>query len=546
MTEIEQILYHFFKCEYKGFAEKIFLVLQPSMIDSNHHRYIYNVVQKFEKEFKRLPNIGETTVRIEEDDVLQTFKNLMDKDEIGELGQDVINSVTEEFIKRENLIHYLSKAWEASEDGKFDVVSNVINTINSKVLPFSFSETHYIKLSDIDRVRSIMIDNEELFSNGRMLQNFVQNGGTPKGTFTVYAGASHSGKSVFLMNDANNYAQLGMNVLFFTLEMKDKTIIKETYSERTGFSPNSVFRLMEDTNYKEHFQEYFPQNRGEIFIEELGEGDLSVGGVRNTINEIELKEQIKIDVVVIDYINLMKTDKKLARDERVKELIEPLRGLCKEMDLIGVSATQLTNEFDKMILANPERIWDADKSHVQEGASLYRACDYFYIILNNNLCREMNRIFLKPVKLRGTDGQFIGRRISLTFDRDTSKLLETQDECNRQLVANDKLYNEFLKKYHSNYENYGLRALEGQGISKQIELTNRKYKDSRFNAEMRKNVSNIVNEKEDTEKEVVEDVVVVEAIKVIEEVKKPKRVLKKNIYDDNIPMIQELLNNYEN
>lgn len=541
MKPIEQILYHFFKCEYKGYAEKIFLELKPSMIDERDYRYIYQEIQSFEKEYKRLPNIGEMKVRIEKDEVLQAFVNLMDRTEIGEIGQDVIYNVSEDYIKAQSIMYHIGMIYEHVENFKFDEVASIVDRIATKVLPFSFSENHWIRLSDVSRVRSILIENEELYSNGRLIQNFVQGGGTPRGTFTVYAGASHSGKSMFLMNDANNYAQLGHNVLVFTLEMKDKTIIRETYSERTGFSKNSINRLMEDVNYKEHFSEYFPKtNQGDIFVEEMSEGSLTVGGVRSIINELELKEQIKIDVIVIDYINLMKTDKKLARDERVKELIEPLRGLCKELNIIGISATQLTRKFDELIEGNPEKIFEANKSHIQEGDALFRACDYVYIILNSELLKSQNRIYLKCVKLRETDGFFLGRRIALTFDNHTSKLLETQDDSNKQIIANDKLYNELLRKYEYNYDTFGLRCLDGQGLSKQIELTNKKYKDSRFNSELKKNAENIV---------IIDKPKEVKEVNKIEEEKEPEKkglkYNKKNVYDADVEKISSILSYYE-
>jgi predicted ATP-dependent serine protease len=44
-------------------------------------------------------------------------------------------------------------------------------------------------------------------------------GGYTKGSLNIYAGGSGSGKSLFLQNQALNWAMAGMNVIYITLEL---------------------------------------------------------------------------------------------------------------------------------------------------------------------------------------------------------------------------------------------------------------------------------------------------------------------------------------
>src|SRR5690606_34193538 len=73
-------------------------------------------------------------------------------------------------------------------------------------------------------------------------------GGLNRGEITIFAGQSGAGKSLFLQNMAVSWAQLGLNVVYLSLELSEKLCAMRIDAMHTGYETREVMRNIDDVH----------------------------------------------------------------------------------------------------------------------------------------------------------------------------------------------------------------------------------------------------------------------------------------------------------
>ncbi len=75
-------------------------------------------------------------------------------------------------------------------------------------------------------------------------------GGLERGTITIWAGQSGAGKSLFLQNQALNWAELGLNVIYITLELSEALTSMRLDAMTSGYSTKEIMKNIDDVDLK--------------------------------------------------------------------------------------------------------------------------------------------------------------------------------------------------------------------------------------------------------------------------------------------------------
>ena len=153
--------------------------------------------------------------------------------------------------------------------------------------------------------------------------------------------------------------------------------------------------------------------------------------IRSFIKEYEIKTGKKIDVILVDYLDLMMplSRKVSPSDLFVKDkfVSEELRNLAMELQIIFVTASQLNR-------ASVEEI-EFDHSHIAGGLSKIQTADNVIGIFTSRAMRERGRYQIQLMKTRSSSG--VGAKIDLEFDIDSLRIRD---------LAEDDEYKEFDKR----------------------------------------------------------------------------------------------------
>ena len=258
-------------------------------------------------------------------------------------------------------------------------------------------------------------------------------GGFNRGELNIFAGGSGAGKSLFLANLGVNWALAGMNVLYLTLELSENLVSMRVDSMTTDIPSRDIFKDVDDVHMK---VKMIGKKSGAFQVKYMPSGK-TPNDVRSFIKEYEIKTGKKIDVLLIDYLDLLMPNGSKVSAENLyikdKFVSEELRNLAMELNTVFVTAAQLNRGAVEEI--------EFDHSHISGGLSKIQTADNVFGIFTSRAMRERGRYQLQLMKTRNSGG--VGQKIDLEFDIDSLRIRD---------LADDEEYQEFNKRKSTIYE----------------------------------------------------------------------------------------------
>jgi len=262
-------------------------------------------------------------------------------------------------------------------------------------------------------------------------------GGFNRGEITIFAGQSGTGKSLFLQNLAVNWAQAGFNVVYLSLELSEKLSSLRIDAMHTGFETREVMRNIDDVHMKVRASQQ--KSHGSLRIKQLPNGCTS-NDVRAYIKEYEIQTGIKVDAILVDYLDLMMPMSKKISAENLfvkdKYITEELRNLAVELDILCVSASQLNRGSYEEV--------NFDPSHIAGGISKVNTADNVISISTSASMKESGRYQVQFMKTRSSSG--VGSRIDLAFNNKSLRISDLEEGADDAVVASSKTMFDQLKK----------------------------------------------------------------------------------------------------
>lgn len=226
----------------------------------------------------------------------------------------------------------------------------------------------------------------------------------------------NTGKSLFLANLGVNWALAGLNVLYLTFELSENLVSMRVDSMLTGVAARDVFKSIDDVEIK---VKMIGKQAGAFQVKYMPSGK-NANDIRSYIKEYEIKTKRKIDVLLIDYLDLMMPVgvKVSPSDLFVKDkyVSEELRNLSMELNTVTVTASQLNRGAVSEI--------EFDHSHISGGLSKIQTADNVIGIFTSRAMRERGRYQIQLMKTRSSGG--VGAKIDLNFDVDTLRITDSE------------------------------------------------------------------------------------------------------------------------
>ena len=248
---------------------------------------------------------------------------------------------------------------------------------------------------------------------------------------------SGAGKSLFLQNLAVNWAMAGYNVVYLSLELSEKLCSMRIDAMHTGYETRDVMRNIDDVHMKVRASQQ--KSKGQLRVKQLPNGCTS-NDIRAFIKEYEIHKGIKVDCILVDYLDLMMPMSKKISAENLfvkdKYVAEELRNLAVELQTVTVSASQLNRGSYEEI--------EFDPSHIAGGISKVNTADNVIGIFTSAAMKEGGRYQIQFMKTRSSSG--VGSKVDLAFNTKSLRIFDLEDGDDDAVQATSKNIYEQLKK----------------------------------------------------------------------------------------------------
>jgi archaellum biogenesis ATPase FlaH len=243
-------------------------------------------------------------------------------------------------------------------------------------------------------------------------------GGFNRGELNIFAGGSGAGKSLFLANLGVNWALQGLNVVYLTLELSEALVSMRLDSMTTGITTRDIFKNIEDVEMK---VKMIGKKAGSFQVKYMPSGK-TANDIRAYLKEYEIKVGRKVDVLLVDYLDLlMPVGKKISAENlfvKDKYVSEELRNLAMELQCVFVTAAQLNRGAVEEV--------EFDHSHISGGLSKIQTADNVIGIFTSRAMRERGRYQLQLMKTRSSSG--VGQKVDLEFNIETLRITDLDED----------------------------------------------------------------------------------------------------------------------
>lgn len=243
-------------------------------------------------------------------------------------------------------------------------------------------------------------------------------GGMNRGELNIFAGGSGAGKSLFLANLGVNWALMGLNVVYLTLELSEELVSMRMDSMITGIPTREVFKQLDEVEMR---VKVVGKKAGTYQVKYMPSGK-TANDIRSYLKEYEIKLGRRVDILLVDYLDLlMPISRKISAENlfiKDKFVSEELRNLAVEKNFVLVTAAQLNRGAVEEV--------EFDHSHISGGLSKIQTADNVFGIFTSRAMRERGRYQIQLMKTRSSSG--VGQKIDLDFDIDTLKITDPGEE----------------------------------------------------------------------------------------------------------------------
>ena len=408
-----------------GYLASIADIVQPAYFKNKAIAEVFTIIKDFNEKRNKLPTTTELKSYLVTDDQKESFKDLVTSfsDIDKNLDKDELYDNTEQFLKEKAVYHTMLEVAEDVAKGKVDtsiVLDKFEKSCNINLvtdLGLDIHENIDLVINDINSVE------RHIPSNWEWLDSNLDGGFLEAGkSLYVFAGETNIGKSIFLGNIARNIAGQGKNVLLVTLVMSEIL-----YARRicTNISKIPIREMNTNTALLKQAVEEEP---GKIFIKEFPPSTITANQLKAFVKKFSEKG-IKLDAIVLDYLNLMHSSIGNNSYERIKHVTEQVRAMSYLFECPIISATQLNRAgFDQ---DNP------DLATISESIGLAATADVIASIYQNEEDRELGIIRLGMMKNRyGPRGTTQAMRIDYsTLTIEQADDIELEDDSSETLGA---------------------------------------------------------------------------------------------------------------
>lgn len=169
----------------------------------------------------------------------------------------------------------------------------------------------------------------------------VLNGGLKNGELGMIMLPSGKGKSIFLLNVAANALIQGYNVCFLSLEMSEREIRNRFSSFFTGISTKYLEKMKNSEIGEKIKANYRSVTLGNLLIKTFPMRSIRARGMETHIKTFSKKDNWFPDLIVVDYLDVVRPSSKKETHEQLGEISEELKALAQRFDRPLWTASQV-------------------------------------------------------------------------------------------------------------------------------------------------------------------------------------------------------------
>ncbi len=335
-------------------------------------------------------------------------------------------------VKEKSILRNILKVsqkiiWDVYEQKEtFDILQTIEKRIFDLTQNTASDQVHSIKELLDSRVEDYMdiVDNPEKINDKKVMSWYHYMDemiwGFKPWELLILAARPSMGKTAFAINILENSAiKQKKSVALFSLEMWTEQIIDRILSTASGVSMTKITKWrLESEDFSNIWEAMEMLSWTKIFIDD--KWSTTIPQMKSKIRRLKIKEWL--DLVIIDYLQLMSGSSTWYSGNRVQEISEIsrwLKELARELEIPILALSQLSREVEKRVDKKPQL------SDLRESGAIEQDADAVMMLHREDYYDpDTDKKGLTDVCIRKNRNGPVGE-VELMFHKETMKFVET-------------------------------------------------------------------------------------------------------------------------
>ena len=335
----------------KPFLQNIIDVLTEDYFDSAAHKWIVNYTIKYFTKYKSNPTMEVLAVevkKIKNNDVLKiSIKEELKQVYTGTV--DDIEYVKEEFTnfcRNQKMKDAILQSVDLMESGKYEdirrVVDNALKAGQGREVVHEYENDVYARYNE-DARNPVAFPWKTLNDNTE--------GGIGAGDLFCVVSNPKGGKSWVCVAIAGHAAEMGLNVIYYTLELSESYTGKRFDAYFTGIDVDKL------KNHQDLITERVRELKGRIRIKKFPPAKTTLSTIENHLRRMRNQEGFIPDLVIIDYLEKLGNNKmRKDKNEDAADVFTEAKGLAEVLQVPIVSPAQANRTASNLPVIKGEHL----------------------------------------------------------------------------------------------------------------------------------------------------------------------------------------------
>lgn len=325
----------------KDFSRSIIDVIETSYFENKYFKIIIQMIKEYYSKYEHTPTF-DTLEQITKSELQQATASKIVIDTLNKVkevpteGGEFVQEKSMKFCKQQELQKVMVKAQKIIDGGEFENYDTLEQLVSKALQVGELDKGTEDVFHNLDDV--LNEDYRHPIPMGIPGIDRLLKGGLAKGEIGVVLAPTGVGKSTLLTKISNHAFNLGYNVLQIFFEDNPKIIQRKHITLWTKIHPDELSKRKDEVIIKVNEVKNSMTNK--LILKKLPSDTMTMMQIKNQIRKM-VSEGVKIDMVLLDYIDCVVPDKNLG-DEWKSEgsVMRAFESMCHELDMVGWTATQ--------------------------------------------------------------------------------------------------------------------------------------------------------------------------------------------------------------
>jgi len=309
--------------------------LLPEYFENKSHEWIIDIILKYYNKYHTYPSVDKMNVEVKkiENEILRISitEQLREAYKIADTANDLewVEQEFTNFCTNQQVKKAIMTSVDLLNMGDFEGIKQLIN---NALKAGQDKNVGHIYDKDIEsRYRK---DDRKPIPFPWKVFNELTQGGYGKGDLVLVFGNPKGGKSWAVAAMGAYAATLGYNVLHYSLELSEGYMGKRYDAILTGIPVDKLDK------HKDKVEEMMTNLRGKVIIKAYPPRRASFATIESHIQHLEHQNGFVPDLIIIDYLDYVRTKSRKDRKEEIDDVYVHAKGLAVEKGIPIISPSQ--------------------------------------------------------------------------------------------------------------------------------------------------------------------------------------------------------------